>query len=724
MEDDVHDITDGTTAARPNHRNRNIVLAVIGAVLVLCCCCAVLFGALGLVFYARNTGSSATRPQASESVIMVTPEVAQEQAATQAPELVTTPEPPATPTDVAPVEAPIDATPVPEAGVVTETVTGTTNVDTAALLAEAAMPIRDQRALALRLKPGVGNIPATVNPTPPTYKVGDTASFWVENSDTQEHQQISATLRYITPHVYTWVQNGVNLDLNALKHSADRFESKTYPTDREFFGSEWTPGVDNDVHLSILHATGMGENIAGYYSSADEFSHLINPYSNEREMFYIAADKTQPNTSFYDGVLAHEFQHMIHWANDRNEDSWVNEGMSELAGHLNGFDTGGNEYAYAERPDTQLNTWEDPSKGNAEHYGASYLFMDYFLNRFGENLTKAVVANQENGIAGFNDALIKAGRAERFDDIFADWLIANYLNQPKANPKGHFGYADIEPPVPAIMETYNQFPASNSTQVSQYGADYIELQGSGNLTVDFKGQTTAKLVNTSPHGQYAWWSNRGDDSDATLTRAFDLSNLSTATLTFSAWYDIEDGWDYAYVEASTDGGKHWQILPGQQTSDKNPVGNAFGPGWTGISGGGKAPAWVNEKVDLSAFAGKQVLLRFEYITDDAVNGPGFMIDDLAIPELNYTDNGEKGTAGWDAAGWLLTNNQLDQHWLVQLVTSNQSGVQVQRMQVGANGQGSLSLPNAGSYDHAMLIVSALAPVTTERASYSYNITSK
>ncbi len=67
--------------------------------------------------------------------------------------------------------------------------------------------------------------------------------------------------------------------------------------------------------------------------------------------------------------------------------------------------------------------------GNAEHYGASYLFMTYFLDRR-RGLTKAVVASSKNGIAGFNEALEQAGRPERFEDIFADWVIANYLDAP------------------------------------------------------------------------------------------------------------------------------------------------------------------------------------------------------------------------------------------------------------------------------------------------------
>ena len=51
-------------------------------------------------------------------------------------------------------------------------------------------------------------------------------------------------------------------------------------------------------------------------------------------------------------------------------------------------------------------------------------------------------------------------------------------------------------------------------------------------------------------------------------------------LTFPpTWYDIESGWDYAYVEASTDGGKLWQILNGKYATTDNPVGNAFGAGW-------------------------------------------------------------------------------------------------------------------------------------------------
>ncbi len=42
------------------------------------------------------------------------------------------------------------------------------------------------------------------------------------------------------------------------------FEDKIYPTDRRFFGSEWTPGVDNDPHVHIVYARNLGASTGGF----------------------------------------------------------------------------------------------------------------------------------------------------------------------------------------------------------------------------------------------------------------------------------------------------------------------------------------------------------------------------------------------------------------------------------------------------------------------------
>jgi Immune inhibitor A peptidase M6 len=53
------------------------------------------------------------------------------------------------------------------------------------------------------------------------------------------------------------------------------------------------------------------------------------------------------------------------------------------------------------------------------------------------------------------------------------------------------------------------------------------------------------------------WSDSGDDLEKTMTRPADLSAAATAALTLEARYEIEAGFDYLYVQASTDGGTTW-----------------------------------------------------------------------------------------------------------------------------------------------------------------------
>ncbi len=41
---------------------------------------------------------------------------------------------------------------------------------------------------------------------------------------------------------------------------------------------------------------------------------LANEFSNEKELFFGSAENQTPGNPELDSVLAHEFQHMIHWA--------------------------------------------------------------------------------------------------------------------------------------------------------------------------------------------------------------------------------------------------------------------------------------------------------------------------------------------------------------------------------------------------------------------------
>jgi len=202
----------------------------------------------------------------------------------------------------------------------------------------------------------------------------------------------------------------VDFELRDVESLVQVFEERSYPTNREFFGSEWTPGVDGDVHLYVLFAGNLGDGIAGYYSSNDEYADVVRQFSNVHEMFYINADNQDLGDSYVDSTMAHEFQHMIHWYRDRNEQSWMNEGFSMLAELLNGFDIGGMDFTYAVEPDIPLTYW--PSPADSRHYGQAFLFLAYFLDRFGEEATRALVAATGNGLDSIDRVLVDLGASD------------------------------------------------------------------------------------------------------------------------------------------------------------------------------------------------------------------------------------------------------------------------------------------------------------------------
>jgi hypothetical protein len=455
-----------------------------------------------------------------------------------------------------------------------------------------------------------------------------------------------------------------------------------------------------------------------------------------------------PGNDYFDGILAHEFQHMIHWAQDRNEDSWVNEGLSELAAHVNGYDVGGSDIAFSFQPDTQLNAWAELEE-SGPHYGASYLFMAYFLDRYGEEAVQQLVAEPANGIDGFNAVLARLPSTQDFHDLFADWVVANYLDEIRPTVSGSpFRYPNLQLEPMQHAAEHEAYPVHERASVHQYAADYIWLEGEGDLTVEFTGSLTVPLVgNRTRSGLYQWWSNRGDDGDATLTRAFDLTHLTSATLQAWMWYDLEEDWDYAYVAVSTDGGDTWDLLANEDTTTTNPSGNSYGPAFTGRSSAGgidssvraerrnssatyggqmldaeQQAEWSLQRFDLTPYVGGPVLIRFEVITDEVLSQPGLCLDDISIPELGYHDNVENGAAGWEAQGWLRVADRIPQQFVVQLVTlGDEPRVQRMVLEDAMRGQIPVHGLDRGA-GQAVLIVSAMAPATTEKAVYSYQIT--
>jgi hypothetical protein len=531
-------------------------------------------------------------------------------------------------------------------------------------------------------------------------------------------------LLYVTPHTYFWAENGADVNMNDLKRLMDTFENEIYPTDREFFGSEWTPGVDSDPHIYVVYAGNIGSNVAGYFSPSDSYNPQVSEYSNGHEMYVLGTSQDIGNEYTY-STLAHEFVHMIQFASDRNDVSWINEGFAELGAFLNGYDVGGADWLYVQEPDLQLNDWADSNSPDfSSHYGASFLYLAYFLDRFGEDASKALTANPENDLTSVDETLADLNITDAVtdkpvnaDDVVLDWAVAMFV-QDKNVGDGRYTFHNYpDAPQTRATETISTCPSGNLTRsVHQYGIDYISIDCVGESTIHFEGSTVTGLLPVDAHsGSFSFWSNKGDESNMTLTREFDFTDVSgPIEFSYSTWYDIEEDWDYLYLEVSEDG-QNWTILETPSGTDTDPTGQNYGWGFTG-----KTDGWIDETVDFSAYAGKKVQVRFEYVTDAAINGEGLLLDDIRVDAIGYTSDLETDDGGWVAQGFVRVENVLPQTFRLALILQSGGETTVQMIEVNADQTADIPL-NLQPGETATLVITGTTRFTREHANYAIEI---
>jgi immune inhibitor A len=125
---------------------------------------------------------------------------------------------------------------------------------------------------------------------------------------------------------------------------------------------------------------------------------------------------------------------------------------------------------------------------------------------------------------------------------------------------------------------------------------------------------------------------------------------------------------------------------------------------------------VDEEIDLTPFAGRMVLLRFEYVTDEAANGGGMAVDDISVPEIGFGDDAEQD-GGWQAAGFRRVAAPVPARYLIQLVTEGPDGWSAQRIPVEANGTAEVRI--RGAQGRAAVIIAAVTYGTDQAAPYRW-----
>ena len=169
------------------------------------------------------------------------------------------------------------------------------------------------------------------------------------------------------------------------------------------------------------------------------------------------------------------------------------------------------------------------------------------------------------------------------------------------------------------------------------------------VVVNLPDKTVKTDYNTPHSGSYEWWSGSADNLQNTLTRTVDLTGQTSGAMSAFLENQIEKDYDFLFVEAS-ENGKDWTAL--------DTI--------TGES------AWAKKTWDLSAYAGKQVQVRFRYATDGGLHLKGAFIDDITITAGDTTlldDNVESGDNGWVASGFTRmggsTVRQASHYYLVE-----------------------------------------------------------
>jgi hypothetical protein len=335
--------------------------------------------------------------------------------------------------------------------------------------------------------------------------LGQKEMFWVRNIQTGNFEKVTAVLRAIGEHCYVFLQDTQDVSQEAINRIQDQFDNQIYKTNTEYFGFEWKPGIDNDNRINLLmvdiqdgYSDPDDGYVAGYFFAGDEMRQSdFPPHSkvrtNEREIVYLDTYPCDPEADDYLEVVAHEFQHMIHYNQDNEEVTWVNEGCSQIAPVLCGFSIPGHYKLLKNKSDRSLNNWAkwDPMPD----YGQVYLWNQYIVEKVlkddesRKTFFRALTASKFTSITGYKKAFETT--TTNFSDVFTAFSIANHINDP-ALENGRFSYeqAKLENFKIPRNEFIESFPKKISDSVNVWGSDSFEAdlsKLSGPFEVSFSG---------------------------------------------------------------------------------------------------------------------------------------------------------------------------------------------------------------------------------------------
>lgn len=491
------------------------------------------------------------------------------------------------------------------------------------------------------------------------------------------------TLRSVGDNVEVWVAKDLAYGPNNPKPAdvvtqaqvdtlRDEFDANIYPVATDFFG---TPDALDGSNSPLPGMVGLPE---GYYEGSDKIIMLVDNvqdegWNNPSYPFFVAGFfwqtlenytdrnivtidtnswETRLESTFF-GTTIHELQHLIQADNDGSEETWLNEGMSTFSEFLGGYGHGeGSINFYLDHPENSLVNWDEhgTAKTGPEtiaDYGQTYLFTLYMYDKFGKDFIRDLaVDGSSQGIESVNRQLESLGTTQTFTDVYQNFMTALALDNSKVSSDYKFDSINLrELPINAAGDKrgktidFEKAITFEKEGVPAWGGDFKEFDFDKNVRslkfdgVDFLPLQWSTVENPLNEDEQVLNANNGDEADQALIFNAQVPT-ENPTLTFDHFYDIEEGWDYAVVQVSTDNGQTWTSLSNENTREDvveegHPTIKENVPGFTG-----HATDWTTESFDLSAYAGQDVLVSFRNLTDWGYNDKGWFIKNINLGDFS------------------------------------------------------------------------------------------
>jgi hypothetical protein len=529
-----------------------------------------------------------------------------------------------------------------------------------------------------------------------------------------------------------------------VDYLVDQFDNTIYPTESQLFsvppdrngfkatatkvfhvssnyyrgdGDDIVALIDNvrDDNFKDLNNTQGFSYIAGFFSSGlngffnrnimtiDAFDWLhrtgANPPNEPVPGDNCASAPARPN--LYEGVFAHEYQHLLLSYVDPAETTWQNEGLSDTAIALTGYgdpaapitdlhfdshiqcfqgynsvQTAANPNPRPGGPENSLNLWGDQNFDHEQEilcdYGAAYSFLLWLADTYGDGvLTRLHNDAANHGFDAIQAVLDDLDPGTTVSEAIDTWQATMALDAV-LDDGGSFsgGDADLYQ-VDRLHTSINwetgapDNDAYDTPGAPPNGGDFVRLMdGAGGFlaadqvtSVEFQGQADLpplpiawEVDATPPSGAdgSALHSPVGDNLNEVIVRDVSVPAGSPQLTSDAAW-DLETTFDFGYAQITTDGGETYTSLQCTDTvDDTDPNLGNVGPGFgQGFNGENDSPVFAPQTCDLTPYAGQTVGLAFRVFNDGGVHFNGFWVDNVAIDGTVISDGSTLD--GWQSA---------------------------------------------------------------------------